>query len=209
MSIDPKDLTVYSCMAGNYDDKQKDGRIYIQESDRYKHNRLNAKIPKILSHKCTKTKFSIWVDSNIVMKVSYLDMIDLFLDADPNFQVGIFKHPERKNISQEIDVCLRHKLDDKKRLEYHRGRDAGERLAYCGIIVRRHTEDVKRYNERWWAEITVGSSRDQVSFPYTLGLIATYLPLQPTDEKHNSGRQLHQNNKYYSRTGHKRGNKLA
>jgi len=35
----------------------------------------------------------------------------------------------------------------------------------CGLIIRRHNELVKRFNERWWAEITRWSPRDQVSFP--------------------------------------------
>ena len=48
-------------------------------------------------------------------------------------------------------------------------------LAACGIVVRKNTETVNRLNEKWWAEICRGSSRDQLSFPYTLGTISKYI----------------------------------
>ena len=207
MSIKPEDFTAYCCMTGNYDNVQEDGRKYVDPCNRFKHNRLNAKVPKILSHKYTDTKFSIWIDSNIVMKITYIELVQLFLEANPDFEVGVFDHPARTKVEEEIATCTRHKLDEQVRLDYHKGRDSGERLAYCGIIVRRNTDLVAQYNEKWWGEISRGSSRDQLSFPYTLGKIATYLPLKPVGDK-NTGRQLHENNQYYSRSGHKKGNGL-
>ena len=208
MSIKPEDFTAYCCMTGDYDNIQEDGRKYVDPCNRFRHNRLNAKVPKILSHKYIDTKFSIWIDSNIVMKITYIELVQLFLEANPDFEVGIFEHPERKIVEEEIKACANSNLDDHFRLNYHGGRDSGERLAYCGIIVRRNTDLVAQYNEKWWGEISRGSSRDQLSFPYTLGKIATYLPLKPISDKKNSGRELHQNNQYYSRSGHKKGNQL-
>lgn len=193
-------------MSGGYDEIQEDGRLYVPACDRYKHNRLNAKIPKILSHKYTNTEWSVWVDSNITMKCLYIELINIFLEDDANLQVGIFKHPDRNNIEEEIAICSRLSLDDKSRLDYHKGKGSGERLAYCGIIIRRNTDLVAQYNERWWAEISRGSSRDQCSFPYTLGKIATYKKLEP--ENLFNGKNVHEHNKYYSRCSHNKGNRL-
>ena len=38
----------------------------------------------------------------------------------------------------------------------------------------KNCQEVNDLNERWWQEIIKGSSRDQLSLPYTLGKIATY-----------------------------------
>ena len=205
MTILSEDLTVYSCMTGDYDDTQEDGRIYVPASNRFHHNRMNAKVPKILSHKYTSTEWSVWVDSNIIMRCTYIELIKSFLAINPDLQVGIFTHPERTQTIQEIEECKRIGLDEQDRLDYHKGRGDGEKLGYCGIIVRRNTDLVAQYNEKWWAEITRGSSRDQCSFPYTLGKIATYKDLEPHESMLGN---LHQNNKFYQRSGHKKGNTL-
>ena len=196
-------LTVYSCVSGGYDDRRNDGRIYVDPSDRYKHERMNAKVAKVLSHKYTDTEWSIWVDSNMEMRYKYEQILELFLDTNPDLQVGVFEHPDRKYISEEIDVCKRLGLDDKERLDYHKQKENGNRLAYCGIIIRRNTELVKQHNEQWWAEISRGSSRDQCSFPYTLGKIATYIKLEPPPKFNGIG--IHCNNKYYQRMPHRKG----
>ena len=54
---------------------------------------------------------------------------------------------KEQRIESEIKACTNNNLDDKVRLDYHNGRDSGERLAYCGIIVRRNTDLVAQYNE--------------------------------------------------------------
>jgi len=44
-----------------------------------------------------------------------------------------------------------------------------------GVLIRKHTDRVKRLNERWWAEICRGSLRDQISFPFVWNGHAAYL----------------------------------
>lgn len=186
--VDKKDVTVYSCMSNGYE-RIRDDRIYIPPSDKFKKGVLNAKIPKILSHKYIDTEWSIWVDGNINFKIDPLELLDIFEYKE----VGVFRHPQRSQVNQEIDICKRVKLDTPERLEYHR--DNPGTLGYCGIIVRKNTATVAKYNEKWWAEICRGSNRDQVSFPYTLGQIANYKDLKGQGN-------VHESNDYYSRSPH-------
>ena len=48
------------------------------------------------------------------------------------------------------------------------------------MILRRHTDAIRRLNEAWWNEIVRGSRRDQLSFNYVawkLGLSYATFPL--------------------------------
>jgi len=160
-------VVVYSCISGGYDEKKPD-RLYIPPCDRFRSHRLNAKIPKILSHKFVKdADYTIWADSNLVFKIDPISLVEYF-----NYpKVGTFSNITT-TIDQEIQANLEWGFDHPDRLEYHRGKPG--RVACCFLIVRRNADDVNRLNEAWWAEICAGSSRDQLSFPYTLGTIATY-----------------------------------
>ncbi len=49
----------------------------------------------------------------------------------------------------------------------HRG------LFEATVILRRHTNEIRAFNETWWDEIKWGSRRDQISLPYVLHKTAT------------------------------------
>jgi hypothetical protein len=51
---------------------------------------------------------------------------------------------------------------------YSRGFPKDWGLCECGFILRRHTPEVKRFNEIWWSEYCKHSSRDQLSMPVAL-----------------------------------------
>lgn len=56
--------------------------------------------------------------------------------------------------------------------------DAG--LIEAPVILRRHTDAIRRLNESWWGEIVRASRRDQLSFNYVawkLGLRYGTFPL--------------------------------
>ncbi len=164
---------MYSCVSGSYDKQQKDGRIYIPPDDRFRTHRMNAKFPKILPHKIKELQgadFTVWADSNLILKISPEELVELFKFP----KVGVFKH-KKSDIASEITICKKKKLDNPSRLDYHKGKKG--LMGCCFLIVRENCEQVNILNERWWAEISAGSSRDQVSFPYTLGTIASYFNL--------------------------------
>lgn len=179
---------VYSCVSGGYDNKMSD-RLYVNPCDRFNTHRMNAKFPKVLPHKIKELQdadYTIWADSNLKFKIDPLTLVEYF-----NYpKVGIFKHV-RSTINSEIEACKSARLDKPDRLVYHKDRSG--QLACCFLIIRKNCDEVNILNERWWAEISAGSSRDQVSFPYTLGSIATYKDL-PNDN--------FQNNSMWSRLAH-------
>lgn len=181
-------IKVYSCISGGYDNKLLD-RLYVNPCDRFNTHRMNAKFPKILSHKIKELQnsdYTIWVDSNLEFKINPITLIEYF-DYP---KVGVFAHT-RKTINEEIKTCQSFGLDTITRLNYHI--DKPGRLACCFLIIRQNCTEVNHLNEAWWAEICAGSSRDQVSFPYTLGTIATYKELPNNN---------FQNNKMWNRLDH-------
>jgi hypothetical protein len=164
-------IVKYSSVSGEYDDKIDDGRLYIDPSDKFIMHRLNAKIPKILPHKILPShEYSIWVDSNIHLKVEPQKLIEIF-----DYPLcGVFLHPYRKTINEEIEACKN--LDSEKNLIFHK--DKPGLLGACGIIIRKNVEEVNVLNEKWMTEILLGSSRDQLSFPYTLGEISKKIQIK-------------------------------
>jgi hypothetical protein len=174
-------ILLYSCVSGDYDNKLSD-RLYVSPSDNFTTHRMNAKFPKILPHKIKELQYAdytVWADSNLKFHIDPLTFIEYF-DYP---KVGVFAHI-RPDINDEIRACKLLKLDYPLKLDYHKDRIG--KLACCFLIVRKNCEEVNILNERWWAEICAGSSRDQVSFPYTLGQIATYKDLPSHNFEHNN-----------------------
>ena len=161
-------IVVYSCVSGGYD-PHWDDREYCEPSNRFTSHRLRAKVPKILPHLYfPDADWTIWVDSNLELKMTGEEILDYFGRAS----CGVHSHPERETINQEIAICTKRQLDYVDAMEYHR--DGENRLAACNLIVRQNHEVINCLSEKWWAQICAGSSRDQLSFPYTLGRIAEY-----------------------------------
>lgn len=132
----------------------------------------NAKIHKVLPHKYfPEVRYSLWLDGSvrILSPHSIRPLIQLYL-AD--YDLVVFPHRNRTCVYQEASVCLHRRLDDPEVIwaqvcRYQREDyppNAG--LAECAVILRRHTPAVNAFNEAWWNEITRGSRRDQLSFPY-------------------------------------------
>jgi len=163
----------YSCLVGNYDNPIKDGRVYINTIDKFKANRMNAKLPKVLPHLyLPEHDYSIWIDANLELLVTNEEFIEMMGDHE----CMVFKHPYRNTINEEINECV--KLDSKENVQKHRNKPG--LLAACGIIARKNTETIKNLNCQWWSEICYGSTRDQLSFPYTLGTVAKYIETEWT-----------------------------
>lgn len=180
----------YSCVTNNYDDKIEDGRLYFPPSDLFIKNRLNARLPKILSHKIIpEADYTIWLDSNLFINIDIIELLEYFEYP----QVGIFYHTDRQTIDQEIEECKKLKLDYPARLDYHKNKPGV--LGASFLLIRKNCEEVNILNEKWWSEICCGSSRDQVSFPYTLGKIATYKKIPDGTMEKNS---------FFERINHKK-----
>jgi hypothetical protein len=162
---------MYTSITGDYDPPRNDVEVF-SEYNQFKDPRLNAKIYKILPHLFFDVKYSIWVDGNMFPKISKEELIDLLAGKD----IAVIRHSERNCLYKEADLCLatakNHINPDTQPLVDQVARyrtenfPEGAGLAVCGMLIRRHTDTIKRLNEQWWSEICSGSFRDQVSFPY-------------------------------------------
>ena len=131
----------------------------------------NAKAPKILSHLHDDgSDVSIWLDGNITLQVPPSQLVDEFL-GDKDF--WLMTHFARKCLYEEGEACLPLEGDNRDVYDQmHRYSQEGMPkdfgLFECNVIIRRNTELVRRVNETWWAEVCMGSRRDQLSFTYAL-----------------------------------------
>lgn len=180
-----RDITVYTANVGGFDslkDAQEDLTAnYVaftdqtsdtwdcqKPYDKFKDDRRNSRIQKIMPHLFFDTEYSIYLDGNIRLKVPAQKLIDEYLkDAD----VAVIRHIGRDCLYEEATACQAMQKGDPLELatqvkEYaKRGWKPHAGLAECGVIIRRHTPEVERWNEKWWAHYCRYSERDQISFP--------------------------------------------
>jgi processive 1,2-diacylglycerol beta-glucosyltransferase len=180
-----KDITVYTANLGGFDKLQEEqnteGANFVAFTDQqseiwevrkpyshFKDNRRNSRIQKIMPHLFLNTKYSIYLDGNIKLKVPAQQLIDEFLkDKD----VAVFRHLGRDCVYVEVGACLGLKKGDPQELceqmkaYAEKGWPEHAGLCECSVIIRRHTPEVEQMNERWWAHYCRYSERDQVSFP--------------------------------------------
>jgi len=130
----------------------------------------------------------LWIDGSITLKEG---AVKALIEMAVEEEVCVFEHPDRKTVDEEIAEVKRLKLDKPENIDSMILNKSGK-LPACGLILRRNTEAIRRANERWWALITAGCIRDQISFTTAFKDIK-YFPKENTI-----------NNKYYQRIKHKR-----
>jgi hypothetical protein len=131
----------------------------------------NSRIPKILSHLHCDTEYSIYHDACFRMAVDPEEAVERWLkDSD----MALLRHPCRQDVYEEAALCLREGIGDpdeiNRQTEAYRAAGLPPRsgLWAGGILVRRHTPEVIRFNELWWEEFLHGCSRDQIALPYAI-----------------------------------------
>lgn len=146
--------------------------------ERFQSPRRNSRVPKMLSHKFTETEYSIWIDGNLKLLKTLEEIVATYLK---DHDIALFKHPDRDCLYDEGIVCAVNKLDDpeviKRQLAaYEReGYATHKGLCECNFIVRRHTPKIKALNEKWFAEYSTYSARDQISFMYAVDQVGVRL----------------------------------
>ena len=142
--------------------------IYIKPE--FKDKRREARKFKILSHRYLKDfKYSIWLDGSYEILDDLSKFVKKWLGKNC---IAVKKHPVRNCLYDEARFCLKQKLDSRKLIvkqinKYFReGYPKNNGLVESSILIRKHTEDVKSFNERWWREVKKFSRRDQISFNY-------------------------------------------
>jgi hypothetical protein len=137
-------------------------------------------------------EYSLWVDGNVslIYPFDIHRLISLFLaEAD----MCVAPHHTRACLYQEAAVCKVRRLDsaqviDRQMERYRKeGFPAWHGLNQAAVILRRHSEAVKNFNQQWWQEICKGSRRDQLSFNYVLWKVGLPIAEFPLSIQDNNG----------------------
>lgn len=164
------------------------------EYTHFKQARMSAKIYKILIHKYFDYDYFLWIDGSLVLTGSITELIDKFLnDAD----MALFKHRHRDCVYDEHLASLKNYQHAKgepinvRKGQIERYKSIGFPKKYglyeCTFILRKNNKKIQKFNNNWWAELSIASSSDQVPFMYTLWKnpsvkVATIMP----GDSHNS-----------------------
>lgn len=188
-------IVVYTALNGNCDGLREDqfetntADFFVFTTDNVKSNVwqikpfyapfvdpiLNSKMFKVLPWQYfSDYDYSIYIDGTIAIKSNPKELIEKFLNG---FDFAVYKHAARDCIYDEYVVDMMYRkyepsfLRELQREKYKaEGVPANVGLWECGILIRRHTESVKRLCEEWWSEITAFTSSDQCSFARTVYL---------------------------------------
>lgn len=186
-------IKIYSAITDGKDNPREDGVLTFGKYNKFAIPVMNAKIYKILPHFFFNTEYSIWIDGNLTLKKTPEELVKLLGDKD----IALFPNPYRTCPFDEADYCIKHNIgtepDIKRQQERYKGQIPKCPLGACGVIIRRHTEEMKTLCEKWWAEICFGSTRDQISFPFVFpNEKINWLPFQSNII----------NNSFFTRKGH-------
>lgn len=144
--------------------------------------RMASRFPKMMPHMFFEADYSVWTDGHFRWKKDPVGLIDML---GPN-DIAFFAHPARSCLYEEADAVLSKPTVDaelvRRQVARYRldGYPAANGLTANGIVVRRHTSDMRELGFRWWAEMTRWwTMRDQLSLQYVMwqmGIPYTVLP---------------------------------
>ncbi|KAK3149216.1 hypothetical protein QOZ80_3AG0214460 [Eleusine coracana subsp. coracana] len=155
-------------------------RIILVSNLPFSDQRLNGKIPKLISHRLfPMARYSIWVDSKSQFRRDPLGVLEAILWRS-NSSLALSEHGARSSLYDEAKAIVKkHKatpeevtvqldqyrqdgIPDEKRFN---GKKA---LAEASVIVRDHAPLTNLFMCLWFNEVVRFTSRDQLSFPYVL-----------------------------------------
>jgi hypothetical protein len=133
-----------------------------------------ARYHKLMSHEVLpEYDVTLWLDATYRIDGDLSRLLAGWLEVA---SLALRKHPRRRPLClyEEARACLKAKRGDPKsillQVESYRKQECPGQLGLytTGILARRNTPEVRRFNEAWWAEVERFSDRDQISFPYVL-----------------------------------------
>jgi len=114
-------------------------------------------------------EYSVYVDCKRESVIDFEWILD-FMEPGSDFVTR--QHKTRDCVYDEGQVCIEKRIDDEaiilKQLDFYRRENypAHNGLHYSYILLRRHTERMKKFSRLWWAQVEKYSFRDQISLPY-------------------------------------------
>jgi len=167
-------IITYTSITNKKDVIRQDIKVF-SKYDKFKSPVLNAKIYKILPHKFLDCDISIWVDGNIYLVKTPEEVVKDWLGDN---DMAFFRHYKSKNLDWELKWIkyVWRSRDRKvyeeaiKQVEHYEkiGLPKKEDMAMGGVIIRKHSPLVEKFNEAWWSEICRWGQRDQLSLPMIL-----------------------------------------
>ena len=127
---------------------------------------------KIMAHEyLPDAELSMWVDGCTLLLPGH-DPLQICTDHLGVYDIAAIRHGERNCVYQEAETCLLLEKGDpytiiQQMALYHRKQYPHRNgMVETNVLLRRHTETTKRFNEAWWAMMQQFSHRDQLSFNY-------------------------------------------
>lgn len=114
-------------------------------------------------------EYSIYIDCK---RPFHIDFNQLLSALEPGSDFLTRPHRKRSCIYDEGEFCVKKKKADKKEVErqlsFYKAEGYPEKngLHASGLLLRRHTQQVKEFGELWWEQVKKYSHRDQISLPY-------------------------------------------
>jgi len=131
-----------------------------------------ARYYKINSHKFFDDDIIIFLDG----KYQILgDVVELSKKLIHGYNIALRKHDDRDCIYAEKDYMVSDKrriydnpsiMDNQMKIYKDEGFPEHFGLNNTSFIIRRNNNDVKKFNELWWYNVSNYSKRDQLSFDY-------------------------------------------
>ncbi len=135
-------------------------------------HRLAAKIPKFRPDIFTNNLMSVWMDASCNDPTGWL--ANTAKEVITSNQLSAFLHPERQCIYEEASCCIdwpkyrKWPIDIQIKKYKSEGYPENNGLWACGVLMRKHTKEIKELGNQWLIENTMYSIQDQISFPYLL-----------------------------------------
>jgi len=136
---------------------------------KFRDPRREARMYKTLPHRWfPNEEITIWHDGHIGLKVLPGE-VTRFLNGH---DMAAFKHPWHDDIRDEAMAIIRTGRANpnvvyRQLAAYLKEGYVGPMFA-TGVLVRRHNDATKAFNEAWWNEMLCYTLRDQMSFNYLL-----------------------------------------
>lgn len=170
----PRKIVAYTAITNGKDHPRED-ILTLSGYDKFQSPVMNAKAYKVLAHKFLDCDISFWMDGNIFLLKPVNELVNEWLGDN---DIALFRHYRNKNIDWELKMIQTVHHATKRTQVAAEAQEQVWHYVYTGqfpdqaymggMIIRRHSPRMSRFNEAWWAEICRWGQRDQLSLPVVL-----------------------------------------
>lgn len=150
----------------NYYDNIKEDKV---------RNMMSAKYYKIKTHEIDILKgyeYYVWVDGSLLLRPEFVNNIQKLVDK--NYELINFKHPERSNIKDEMQLSIQmgkyvnQDIPTQYEAYMKDGFPDDLGLFECTMIIKKNVPRINEVFDLWWIHNLQYSYQDQISYTYCL-----------------------------------------